>query len=832
MVQRILEHVAQKWQRFCENNMRHHRKLQHGFGFIKIERTLMILIGVLLSHPGWADPAASPTKPLKFMLEVHINDQPTNLIAEFLRDGAGRFSAKRAELRDLGIAVTKGKADDIIALDSLPGIALRYDEPGQKLFLDVTPEMRLAKDYSANDLRGLITQENIEPSKEFGSVLNYNLYGTATRGYSESRTIYRTGSVTIDHRAFSPFGMVQNTAIAGTTLTKKGVLRLDSSFVFAHPESMIVATAGDVISSGLNWTRPVRLGGGQISRQFSLQPGLVTAPLPGVSGSAAVPSTVDVFVDNVRIASRDVGAGPFRLNDLPVPGESGTARVVIRDVTGRETVTSLPFFTSSKLLAAGQFDFSLDGGVPRYNYAIESFDYGRAWVGMATSRYGITDRITVEGHVEGARGLANGGLGLTFGAANWGVFSFAGAGSWYRESKGGLVHASWQETIKGIFVGLSTQRSFGDYQDVASVTVRPQSVGDADDLADSGFFVLNRSSKLPRAIDRLTFGLPITSWNASLAASLINIERVEGDRSRLLSLTYSQTFAKKYNTYIAAYADLHHKNEAAITAGLSFQFKDDLIINTALTKNRETSSAGVEIMRPLGTKSYDYGWRLHTVEGANPLRGASGTYRNPWSMINAGIRQDPDFVGGYAELDGAIVATSSGVWPTRRVQDAFAVVDTGAPGIEVLHENRPVGKTNWFGKIVVPDLQSFQRSKIAISPETVPGGTYLTMTETDVIPGYRGGTSVAMKNIEAKDTARIQIKDDKNEPLPVGSIVTLKETGATFSMGYDGQIFIPGIGDQNTLLVKNGDKSCEVSFARADRKGVNGRVGPLICAGG
>ncbi len=80
-----------------------------------------------------------------------------------------------------------------------------------------------------------------------------------------------------------------------------------------------------------------------------------------------------------------MGAGPFRISGLPVPGESGTARVVVRDVSGRETVTSVPFFTSPKLLATGQVDFSLDGGLPRQNYAVENFDYSRQAMGWAAS---------------------------------------------------------------------------------------------------------------------------------------------------------------------------------------------------------------------------------------------------------------------------------------------------------------------------------------------------------------------------------------------------------------------------------------------------------------
>lgn len=811
---------------------KHQKTLWQCHRLTRLCRVLVLLMGVLLATGVTARAAPPNPDNLRLMLEVFINGDPTNLIAEFRRSSDGRFSSKRSELREIGINVPKGRDEDMIEMDSLPGIGLRYDEQGQKLHVTISPEMRLAREYSASEGSGFVTKEKTEISRDIGGVLNYGLYGTATRGYSNSSKIFQTGSLTLDHRVFSPLGVLQNSAIAGTTLAKKGLLRLDTSFVYAHPDTMTMVTAGDVISGGLNWTRPVRYGGGQISRSFSLRPDLVTAPLPSVAGSAAVPSTVDVFVDNIRVASREVSAGPFRLNNIPVPGESGTARVVVRDVTGRETVTSVPFFTSSKLLSAGEFDFSFDGGVPRYNYAIESFDYGKKWIGMGTARYGLTERLTIEGHGEATPGLANGGAGLTFGAGTWGTITMAGAASWYNSTLGGLVHGSWQNTIKGVFVGMSTQRTFGKYQDVASVTAKKTVTKGSDDLTDSGYFVLNRSSGTPKAMDRLTVGVPLPKWNASFAASFINLERADGDKSHLISLTYSQTFNKKYNAFISAFTDLASHKTAGVTAGLSFQLGDDMIVSGSINGTRESKAASLEVTRPLGTNAHDYGWRVFTNEGTNVQRGATATYRNPWSQIGAGIRQDKNFIGGYGELDGAIVATTNGILPSRRVSDAFAIVDAGAPGIEVLHENRPVGYTNWFGKAVVPDLRSLQRSKIAISPETVPAGNYVTLTETDVIPGYRGAANVRVKSIAAQDTARVVIHDEKGEPMPLGTVVTLKETGATFGLGYGGMTFIPGIGDSNTLHVQNGEKSCEVSFSREERRGNLGRVGPLVCKGG
>lgn len=62
------------------------------------------------------------------------------------------------------------------------------------------------------------------------------------------------------------------------------------------------------------------MGGAMVERNFGLQPDLVTIPLAGFEGSAALPSTVEVFSDSIRAYSADVPAGPFSIRDLPLTG--------------------------------------------------------------------------------------------------------------------------------------------------------------------------------------------------------------------------------------------------------------------------------------------------------------------------------------------------------------------------------------------------------------------------------------------------------------------------------------------------------------------------------
>ncbi len=96
---------------------------------------------------------------------------------------------------------------------------------------------------------------------------------------------------------------------------------------------------------------------------FPLQPGFVTFPLPGISGEAALPSTVDLYVDNALRMRRQVPSGPFSIQDLPVTTGQGDARLVIRDILGREQVITQPFYATSRLLKQGLHDYSYELGL-------------------------------------------------------------------------------------------------------------------------------------------------------------------------------------------------------------------------------------------------------------------------------------------------------------------------------------------------------------------------------------------------------------------------------------------------------------------------------------
>jgi outer membrane usher protein len=123
--------------------------------------------------------------------------------------------------------------------------------------------------------------------------------------------------------------------------------------MFTHEDDATQITVGDVISDSLSWSNSVRVGGISYGRDFSLRPDLVTWPIPSFSGEAAVPTSVDVFINGYRAGSRQLEPGPFTLTNLPYINGAGNAVLVTTDALGRQVSTTMPFYVASDLLNEG-----------------------------------------------------------------------------------------------------------------------------------------------------------------------------------------------------------------------------------------------------------------------------------------------------------------------------------------------------------------------------------------------------------------------------------------------------------------------------------------------
>lgn len=203
-----------------------------------------------------------------------------------------------------------------------------------------------------------------------------------------------------------------------------------------------------------------------------MRPDLVTYPLPSVSGSAAVPSTVDVLVNGNRMLSQQIAAGPFQIPQLPVVSGAGTISMTVTNALGQPTVVNLPFYASSTLLAPGLQSYSAQAGLVRLNWGLLSDDY-TAPAASTTYRRGLFDMVTVETSAEGTTGTAMAGAGVVINLANLAVMNLAASGSTGSGQTGKPLAAGIQRISKAFSIGVSATVADHDYRDVASMNGDP-----------------------------------------------------------------------------------------------------------------------------------------------------------------------------------------------------------------------------------------------------------------------------------------------------------------------------------------------------------------------
>jgi len=779
-------------------------------------------------------------------LDVVINTVPAGTIGAFVRFDDGRIGATVEELDSLGLRLPlQRRPEETAALDDIPTLKYRYDERIQRIFITVDDAGRKPQNF---DVSGNADRELVRAQAGYGAVLNYDLLTSTSSFRSLGSLSLASSSVSLNARMFSPYGTAEQSAIVrGGPQQHSEVIRLNSSYRYSDPDRMISYVAGDTINGGLAWSRPIRIGGLQAQRNFALRPDLVTAPLANLGGSAAVPSTVDVYVNNIKTFSQDVGAGPFSVNNVPLISGAGNAELVIRDAAGHETRSTTPFYAAANLLAPGLTRWSVEGGLPRLSYGSTADVYVGSPVGSATLRRGIYDGLTAEAHAEAGAGVVNTGAGAIFKTGTAGVAALALSGSSSSGHRGAQGYASYETQLFGLNISASSQRTLGTYDDLASATARLQSIVSGGPQNFNGLFGylptvsfpsstslayvtgIYGNARAPIALDRITFGAPIPlDPKASLSASFVHLLDFSHHLSEIISVSYSRTMPYHASLFATVFHDFGNNKNTGIFAGLSMPLGDSASISTGVSRGQGGTTAGIDAVKSLGLEPGSYGWRVRDTEGSSSYREAAASYRSGYGTVQVGASQIRSSSVGSLELRGSITTLGGGVFLSNWIDDSFAVVKTGTPGVEVLNENHRAGITDSRGMLLIPTLRSYQKNRIAIDPTNLPVDAEVPHTRELVAPADRAGVLVRFDVRKETTAALVTFVRPDGGVVPAGAVGRILG-GEEFLVGYDGQAYIKGLSATNEADIEFTDGRCHAGFPFAPVSGQQVQIARVEC---
>jgi outer membrane usher protein len=733
------------------------------------------------------------------VLEVSVNMQkPTQMIV-LLKDENGQLWVQESDFAALRLRLPDGTPRLVAGqryypLQTVPGITLEVDDRTQSVAVNAPAAAFLSTriDTPAPPTP-VITQASP------GAFLNYQLSALRVAGEG---SLGGTGELGL----FAAPGVFTNSAVYRDGAGLDALIRLDSTFTHDLPQRLESLVLGDAISDAGTWGNAVRFAGIRWGTNFALRPDLLTTPLLAAAGTAVVPSTADIFVNNQQIGTQQLPPGPFVIDRLPSVTGSGQVSVVVRDALGREQLITQPFYSSATLLAPGLSQYAVDLGAIRNNYALSSADYGSA-LGVLDYRRGLSTSLTVAAHAEYLEHDAHAaGVNLAQALGTLGIANVtAGAGG--DDHGSGYLSGLGFEHIGGrVSVTASTLFASHDFRQVGDSSSLTPPYRERD-LLQAGL-TLTRASSLALALVHESYDAQPSQQTLSLTYSI-----VLGDYGAL-SLMASHTQAQQtQNSYYLSYTlPLANRRAVSLAAvGGSGQGPGGNQLYATYLQNPPVGPGTGYRLAVSSAGNYDADWRRQAVVGDIELEAAR----------NQGVSGESALWSGAATwMDGQLRAT-------RSVNDSFALVDLdGIPNVPVYIDHQLVAHTDAQGFALLHDLLPYQANRIDVEPTELPLDTQIDARVMVLEPPYRSGV-VARFPVERIRGGTFHLVTADGNPVPAGALVNFQ--GAVFPVAYDGVTYVTGFDHGTEGRARWGDRQCTFRLPPPPPDDPLPDVGRILC---
>lgn len=737
------------------------------------------------------------------LLDVTINTQllPEIVRAEKLVDGRlalplDAWQAARLRLPE-GEPLSLPDDQRGYALESVPGLTYELDRG--RLTLAITAPATAFQGSAIDQGRGGASPPNLSP---LGFYLDYD--ASATSGDSG----FDSYGALVDGVVFSSWGST------GTGMVLRGdrqgdeAVRTETFLRKDLPGPMETLVLGDTIGSGGAWSQPARYAGIRWARDFSLRPGFITTPMPNISGSAALPSTIDVLINNQRQQSERVKPGPFELTNVPVTSGAGEINLIVRDLLGRETVIAQSYYLSPRLLAKGLTDFSLETGALRENFGSESNDYGDGFA-TGTWRYGLTSALTGETRIELQQMRQAAGIDLVVLLGTLGAAEASAA-------------VASTDGVQGNHYLLGLERS----TPIGGGSLRWEYF-DRDFIQ----FASLPSETSPRERYSANLGMSLFA-NVSAGINYTRQDTWAGDRFSLATASLGVSLPWDMNLSAFASQSLEGAHEWSCGAGLSIPLGKQRTANVRTNRGsdgRTTNTAEVSQSPPPGP---GLGWRVRASDDPNQQWQGGLAWNTNVGSFSAEASDTTNNPALRLGANGSVGLLGGHPFATRSIgTGSFAVVKVGdLEGVPVYRSNQLVANTNASGLALVPGLLPYQENQLAIDPVELPFDIELGGVKEMVLPYARSGLFVDFP-VRRSRNAQVLLHQADGTPMPAGARVTVSPGENEFLVGKRGEVYLMDLVDSNRLSVQWQGGTCHLILPLDPKGPSEPRIGPLICGG-
>lgn len=712
---------------------------------------------------------AGAAEPETLLLALRLNGVAQDRVVRVLRvDGALALEQREWQALNLRAAAAPPRQVDGLDYSPLAGVAgvqARVDDGSQTLVLDVPAA---AFGGSSRSLDGPATPA--APQALPGGWLNYDLLWQRSSGPARRHS----SQALLELGTFAASGHTRITGIARTGTMLQPWTRLDSSWTYENPATMQVLQVGDAVAGGGSWGRSMRVGGLHWATDFSLRPGFLSYPLPALQGETALPSTMDLYINNSRVAQSELPAGAFELRHVPVVTGQGELRMVVRDLLGREQEVVQPYYAAPALLRPGLHARAATLGRVRLDYGLHSNRYGD-WTSSFNDRVGIDEHTTAEWRWEhqgrqraiGATamrlvpqlGLFNASAVLTHSPAGRGALLAAGVERQSRDTSGGLQ----------LRYGTSRHRLAGS---------------------------------LPERTPRTELVATVArNWGGTAVGLSAVLQRTwQGEQQRLLTVNTARELGRWGSLAVLAQRDAVQRRTLI---GLSLSIAIDA--RTVGGASVQHGSGGMVSQRRVDLQQSTpddsgLGWQLAAEQGQARRLTGQAVWLDERAQLSAGLSAGPRATEARLGASGGITRLGEHWHAGRRVDGSFAVVDVGGyGGVRVLLDHRPVARTDAQGRALVTGLRGREVQRIGIDPADLPFDAEVSALDTVVTAPSRGGVAVSVAVTRAR-AATFTVLDAAGRALPPGTQLQVAGQSRRFPVGFDGKAFVSGLAARSQVL--------------------------------
>nr|WP_174505718.1 fimbria/pilus outer membrane usher protein [Acinetobacter sp. Marseille-Q1620] len=761
----------------------------------------------------------------QLFLNVVINNNTGSDLLSVKQDSESQLYILAKDLRSIRIKLPDSTPDDsLICLKDLTGISYNYDQNQQILKLDVA--LSQLDSYVVNLNGQDITNDKLLKSRPLNAaILNYNLYNTLT----ENQNSFSASADAIFNSQIGTFssGFLYNNDHK-TSYKHDSLVRLQSKWQYIDPIKIRLYTIGDFISNSPDWGNSVYLAGIQWSSAYTQRADIITSALPQFSGSAALPSSLDLFVNQQKIYSGLIPSGPFDLKQLPyISGNQVT--LVTTDATGQQTITKKAYYFSPKVLAKGINEFSVDLGVPRYNYGTFSNDYDHnVLFGSGVIRYGYSQTLTLSGALEATTdSLNNAGAGFAKNIFGIAVVNADFAASKYKNSTGYSTLIGFEGRIsKDISFNSSYQHRFDNYYDLARVSdIRYQKQYYVDQLNSDELLSYSAfANEIIRA------GL---SYNFLSGYGLFvgyNQLRYQDNTNTLLSSNFNASISKNWSLYASAYKDFDQNHNYGVYVALRYTPSTKFNATSSISNDSGNTSYRQEVNGLTTDRIGALGWGASTEHIENGQNNSSAyiTYRSRPAYLTARYSQYADINQTAISASGSLVAAAGRVFAANEIGDGYAIITNAGPKSQILNGGVNLGSTDRKGRFLISNLIPYQVHHLFVDPTYLPLNWDVNSTEKITVTGFRQGTLVDFGARQVV-SGLVKIVDQNQKPIATGYEVNVNQQQMAI-VGYDGEVYVQNLSKMNTLKIDLLDKgTCTVHFDYQPDIVTTKKLGPFIC---